>query len=704
MSLLESFLNTPNYQAVADISLIDKTTSGKVIFYDDNGYPFVAISEEEEVFIDLGGKTMFFATSKGFLYKFTVYSLTSVDGRPYTAISQLGNSNQNDYTQKLQDVYEDLMTNVFVGCCECGSGSSGILWYDTFGDFPVTGVVDTLYVDKATPSLYYWDGAAYVSFNGGGSFVPYTGATGNVDLGANGLTTDFVKYNVTPVSTLSVGQTQWNDTDGTLDLRLKGNNVTLQVGQEQLVRVVNKVGSNLTEAAYSAVRSRLVAEGGASGQRIAVVLAQADTVNNCSTTLGLVTENISNNQEGFVTTSGLVRDINTTGALQGETWSDGDVLYLSSSVAGGLTNIQPTTPNYIVVMGYVVYAHATQGKIYVGVQNDYRLNDLPYIPLAGTNVSAPVTGDVEYFLSNSRKALKMTDGLREYLVWFLGISNQMRVGNFLASNPTFGSYAAFLDDYIYLSSGDSVNGQVAMRLYQQQKTIEISTTTSNFKGITYGADYSADMVLRSLIDQEVLKKRFWTKAGTPTTSDDSTQGFVVGSLIYDTTNNILYRCTSNTASAATWTVEYNAANNQTIALTGANVTTTSATAVDITGLVTPTLPANSTWYFEIYLSVTCSGVGGLRFGFTAPSGANGAFFIEGTATNAATYQQTSTTGALAVTAINRIASSSLCKMYGRVSIGATTGVVQLQFASATGGQISTITGTGITIMKITKVA
>ncbi len=144
--------------------------------------------------------------------------------------------------------------------------------------------------------------------------------------------------------------------------------------------------------------------------------------------------------------------------------------------------------------------------------------------------------------------------------------------------------------------------------------------------------------------------------------------------------------------------------NQLIALNGSNVTTTSATAVDVTGLVTPTLPANTTWYFEIYLSVTCSGVGGLRFGFTAPSGANGALFIEGTATNAATYQQTSTTGALAGTAINRIASSSLCKIYGRVLIGATTGVVQLQFASATGGQISTITGNGITIMKLTRVA
>jgi hypothetical protein len=145
-------------------------------------------------------------------------------------------------------------------------------------------------------------------------------------------------------------------------------------------------------------------------------------------------------------------------------------------------------------------------------------------------------------------------------------------------------------------------------------------------------------------------------------------------------------------------------NDQLIALTGSNVTTTSATAVDVTGLVTPTLPANSTWSFEIYLSVTCSGTGGLRFGFTAPSGADGALFIVGTATTAATSQQTSTTGALAGTAINRAATSSLGKLYGRVIIGANAGAVQLQFASATGGQTSTIVGTGISIMRITRVA
>lgn len=196
--------------------------------------------------------------------------------------------------------------------------------------------------------------------------VPYTGATGNVDLGVYGIkTTDFVDFNTGPTNTPQEGRMIWNDVDGTLDVGLKGSKVTLQVGQEQVIRVVNKTGGNLLESQYKVVRIRTVAEGGAQGQRLAVVLAQADTKANHSGVLGLVTEDIDNNQEGFITSFGNVRNINTTGSLQGETWQDGDVLWLSESAAGGLTNIEPT--NHPVQIGYVVYAHANNGKIFVKV-------------------------------------------------------------------------------------------------------------------------------------------------------------------------------------------------------------------------------------------------------------------------------------------------------------------------------------------------
>jgi len=218
--------------------------------------------------------------------------------------------------------------------------------------------------------------------------VPYTGATSDVDLGEYELKAGQVEFDQTPTGTAGVAVMRWNDTDGTLDLGLKGGNVTLQIGQEQVVRVVNKTATNvnLLEANYQAVRVT-----GAQGQRLKVDLALATNDVLSAETIGLVTETINNNQEGFITTSGLVRGINTTGSLQGETWADGDILYLSPTTAGNITNIKPTAPNHIVIIGYVVSAHITQGSIYVKVDNGYELEELHNV--TSTNYTTPIDTD-----------------------------------------------------------------------------------------------------------------------------------------------------------------------------------------------------------------------------------------------------------------------------------------------------------------------
>lgn len=184
-------------------------------------------------------------------------------------------------------------------------------------------------------------------------------------------TADFLDFDPAAGAAPAVARLNWNDQDGTLELGLKGGNVVMQIGQEQFIRVVNKTGAALLEANYQCVKIS-----GAQGQRPKVALALADSDLNSTDTIGLVTETIANNQEGFVTTSGIVRGINTTGSLQGEAWSDGDVLYLSGVNAGRVTNVKPTAPTHTVIVGFVIYAHGTQGKIFVKVDNGYELDEL----------------------------------------------------------------------------------------------------------------------------------------------------------------------------------------------------------------------------------------------------------------------------------------------------------------------------------------
>lgn len=206
------------------------------------------------------------------------------------------------------------------------------------------------------------------------NLVPYTGANANVDLGEFELKAGQIELDTTPTGTAGVAVTRWNDSIGSSETILKGGSVVLKNGVDLVARVVNKVTPNttLTKAAYQVVRIS-----GAQGQRLAVNLAQANNDNNSADTLGIVTETIATNQEGFIMTVGQLEGINTTGSLQGETWADGDVLYLSPTTAGRITNIKPAgATGHIVILGYVEYAHAVNGKIYVKIMNGWELDEL----------------------------------------------------------------------------------------------------------------------------------------------------------------------------------------------------------------------------------------------------------------------------------------------------------------------------------------
>jgi hypothetical protein len=244
----------------------------------------------------------------------------------------------------------------------------------TIGSSPVTtsGVISFNFNGT---NLQYVNGAGNLTtFPTLTGYVPYTGATTNVDLGEYELKAGQLTLDVSPTGTATVGTTKWNNTIGSSETTLKGGTVILKNGVDLVARVVNKVTPNttLTKAAYSAVRVS-----GAAGQRLAVAYAQANNDNNSADTIGLVIETIATNQEGFIMTVGQLLDVNTTGSLQSETWVDGDVLYLSPTVAGALTNIKPTgATGHIVVMGYVEYAHAIHGSIYVKIMNGWELDEL----------------------------------------------------------------------------------------------------------------------------------------------------------------------------------------------------------------------------------------------------------------------------------------------------------------------------------------
>lgn len=173
-----------------------------------------------------------------------------------------------------------------------------------------------------------------------------------------------------------IAELAWDDGEGTLAIGLKGGNVTLQVGQENVALCYNGTGSPIPDGS-------VVYISGAQGQRPRITLAQANTETTSSKVLGITTEPIANGAEGFVATFGIVNGVDTSA------FTAGQALWLSPTVAGGLTATKPVAPNHLVFIGYAISINASSGRIFVNPQNGYELDELHDI-----SMSTKETGDL----------------------------------------------------------------------------------------------------------------------------------------------------------------------------------------------------------------------------------------------------------------------------------------------------------------------
>lgn len=298
--------------------------------------------------------------------------------------------------------------------------------------------------------------------------VPYTGATSDVNLGEFGLLTGNLEFDTTPTNApITAGSAVWDDSVGTLNLVLKGGNVNAKLAQDSYARVVNKVGSNLTKANY-----RVLKVTNPQGQRLAVNLAQGNNDANSADTIGINAEDIANNQEGFIITFGEITGINTTGSLFGETWADGDVLYLSPTTAGYLTNIKPLG-QHIVVLGYVEYSHANNGKIFVKVMNGWELEELHDV-----NITSPTNGQALTYNSATQKWVNTTLGGGSGTVTSVSVVTANGFAGSVA-NPTTTPAITLTTSITGLIKGNGTSLSAAVAGTDYQNPISLTTTGSS---------------------------------------------------------------------------------------------------------------------------------------------------------------------------------------------------------------------------------
>jgi hypothetical protein len=198
-------------------------------------------------------------------------------------------------------------------------------------------------------------------------------------------TPDSITFDTTP-STLPTaqGSLYWNTSDGTLDLVMKGGNVVQQIGEEQYYTVRNETGSTIANG------TPVMANGVTSGSgRLTVTPAIANGSIDELRFIGLTTESITSGINGYVTSFGYVRGLDTRGTPYGETWAEGDIIYVSPTTAGYLTNVEPTAPNLKIVVAIVITRNQTSGVLLV------RPTAYPHIThLSDVNISSPTSGNL----------------------------------------------------------------------------------------------------------------------------------------------------------------------------------------------------------------------------------------------------------------------------------------------------------------------
>ena len=174
--------------------------------------------------------------------------------------------------------------------------------------------------------------------------------------------------------------------DGSVIVTATGSVVDLAVSQTSpasvlVERVRNSTGATLT-------KGTAVYISGATGQLPTVSKALATSDATSAQTLGLITSDLDNNSNGYVTIIGLVDDLDTSA------YTDGAQLYLSPTTAGALTVTKPYAPQHLVYVAVVAHAHPVHGKLIVKVQNGYEMDELH-------NVSAqnPNNGDILVYSS-----------------------------------------------------------------------------------------------------------------------------------------------------------------------------------------------------------------------------------------------------------------------------------------------------------------
>lgn len=156
-----------------------------------------------------------------------------------------------------------------------------------------------------------------------------------------------------------------------------------QEAKTLITEVYNETGATLT-------KGTVVYINGGHGNLPTITKALANSDATSAQTYGVVQNDITTNNNGFVVVIGSLTDISTNG------YANGTILYLSPTTAGQWTSTKPYAPQHIVYVGIVVREHPTQGVVEIKIQNGYEMDELHNVA-----AQSPSNGDILQYVSST---------------------------------------------------------------------------------------------------------------------------------------------------------------------------------------------------------------------------------------------------------------------------------------------------------------
>jgi hypothetical protein len=257
--------------------------------------------------------------------------------------------------------------------------------YDSSGDFKINSTNVTI------------DGQLNVT-----SSLVVTGSIEVVGaITASVVSSSYIKFDSLPNGTApsyQEGLLYYDNDMGALNFYNNEADISLQIGQEQYVRAINKSGDDI-------LNGTPVRVSGSQGDRVKIYKAEAfihtGSYNDSEAhnhILGIVTHDILNDETGYVTIAGLVKGINT------DNYEAGDILYVQTGSAGVLTNVAPSFPYDKIQVGIVGRKHASVGEVLVLPKEPTHFGNITGLSGSLTNE----VGDLWVYKSNNAWATSKT--------------------------------------------------------------------------------------------------------------------------------------------------------------------------------------------------------------------------------------------------------------------------------------------------------